>query len=346
VEFTSTLTDKRSVARGGIVINAAGPWVDQVVGGRIELKSGNQSSDSKRLIGGTKGSHIIVDEFPGAPSTAIYVEAQTDQRPFFIIPWNRKFLIGTTDIRYDGDLDSVHIEENEIKYLLDETNRVIPTANLDRSKILYTYSGVRPLPFVGDKDEQSITRRHFIKSHPGLDNLFSIVGGKLTTYRSLAEEMVELVVRKLGRDSLKCTTSHTPLPGSKTVDLEAFAADFTKQYQMAATTCDHLLRTYGVAAASIMELVSEDSRLAEVIDMETGAIAAEVVHAFRHELAQTLSDCLLRRTMVGLNSVCGLNAVGAAASVAQNYLGWSNERAANEIITYQNHIMRARRVAA
>jgi glycerol-3-phosphate dehydrogenase len=99
-----------------------------------------------------------------------------------------------------------------------------------------------------------------------------------------------------------------------------------------------------VAAASVMELVSEDSRLAEVIDPETGAIGAEVVHACKRELAQTLSDCLLRRMMIGLNSTCGLNAVQPAASVAQNYLGWSDERTESEIITYQNHVMQARRV--
>jgi glycerol-3-phosphate dehydrogenase len=337
VEFTGELTKKRSEARGSIVINAAGPWVDQILS--------NKDGSSERLIGGTKGSHIIVSPFSGAPSIAIYVEAQTDQRPFFIIPWNQKFLIGTTDTRYDGDLDTVNIEENEIQYLLEETNRVIPTANLDRSKILYTYSGVRPLPFVGDKDEQSITRRHFIRRHQSLDNLFSIVGGKLTTYRSLAEEMVDLVVKRLGRASLKCTTNQTQLPGARTAGLEAFAANFTKHNQLPATTSDHLLRTYGVAAASVMELVAEDTRLAEVVDPETGAIAAEVVHGFRHELAQTLSDCLLRRTMIGLNSNCGLNAVHAAAAVARDYLGWSEERGEKEITEYRNYVMRARSVA-
>jgi glycerol-3-phosphate dehydrogenase len=342
LEFTGTLTGKRSVARGSIVINAAGPWVDQVLEGGIEHTSGNQRSNCRRLIGGTKGSHIIVGDFPGAPSTAIYVEAQTDRRPFFIIPWNRKFLIGTTDLRYDGDLDAVRIDDDEIEYLLRETNRVIPSANLDRGKILYTYSGVRPLPFVGDKDEQSITRRHFIKRHPTLHNLFSIVGGKLTTYRSLAEEMVDLVVKKLRPDSLPCTTNQIPLPGSAIPDLEAFAARFTKQNRLPASTCDHLMRTYGVGATAVMELVSQDSRLADVIDRETGAIAAEVVHAFRHELAQTLSDCLLRRTMVGLNSTCGLYAVAVAASVAQKSLGWSDERTANEIIAYEKHVTRAR----
>ena len=142
---------KSRTAQARIVINAAGPWVDQL----LEQAS---TANSPRLIGGTKGSHLIVAPFAGAPDTAIYVEAQADARPFFIIPWNGNYLIGTTDIRYDGDLDDVRIETEEIEYLLNETNRVIPQANLKREDILYTYSGVRPLPFTGDKDEQSITQ--------------------------------------------------------------------------------------------------------------------------------------------------------------------------------------------
>src|SRR6266850_1787233 len=110
VEFTresrcggTTVTEGSGVARqtayADIVINAAGPWVDQVLT--------ESNADSPRLIGGTKGSHIIVAPFPGAAATAIYIEAETDGRPFFIIPWNGKYLIGTTDIRYEGDLDDV-----------------------------------------------------------------------------------------------------------------------------------------------------------------------------------------------------------------------------------------------
>src|SRR4029077_4972419 len=203
------------------VINAAGPWVDQV------LTESNASGP--RLIGGTKGSHIIVAPFTGAPVMAIYSEAETDARPFFIIPWDGKYLIGTTDIRYQGNLDDVQITSDEIDYLLRETNRVFPIAKLSREHILYTYSGVRPLPFTGDKDEQRITRRHFIRAHPRLRGLFSIVGGKLTTYRSLAEQTVDLVLKQLrscnsdqggNARTIECVTNLDPLPGAATADFE------------------------------------------------------------------------------------------------------------------------------
>lgn len=313
----------REIATAPIVINAAGPWIDQVLGA--------SDPDSSRLIGGTKGSHLIVAPFAGAPQAAIYVEAEADGRPFFIIPWNGNYLIGTTDIRYDRDLDNVRIEAEEIEYLLRETNRVIPEARLTREHILYTYSGVRPLPFVNEKDERSITRKHFIRASPNVHNLFSIVGGKLTTYRSLAEEAVDLIFKQLGRNAPACTTDRVALPGALAQPGEVGSAVLSDR------TNDRLARIYGTRALKVAQLIAEDPSLGEVFDPETGAIAAEVVFAFKFELAQTLSDCLLRRTMVGLNSTGGLNAVEAAASVAQRHLGWSASRVAREIFAYRTN---------
>ena len=186
-------------AEAAVVINAAGPWIDQVLE-RVPV-------ESPKLIGGTKGSHIVVAPFPTAPANAIYLEARSDGRPVFIIPWNKLYLIGTTDVRFEGNPDEVRCEQWEIDYLLAETNLALPNAKLTPDNILYTYSGVRPLPVTGDKDEQNITRRHFIREHPRLPNLLSIVGGKLTTYRSLAEECVDLIFRKLGRNSPPCRTA-------------------------------------------------------------------------------------------------------------------------------------------
>ena len=204
VEFVSEGLSQ--FARAAVVINAAGPWVDRLLE-RAPVQS-------PRLIGGTKGSHMVVSPFPGAPTTAIYIEARSDRRPFFIIPWNGKYLIGTTDVRFEDDPDDVRSEPWEIDYLLSETNLAFPSAQLTRDRILFTYAGVRPLARTDDKDEQSITRRHFICEHPQLKNLLSIVGGKLTTYRNLAEECVDLIFRKLGRSSPPCTTAKEVLPGA------------------------------------------------------------------------------------------------------------------------------------
>jgi glycerol-3-phosphate dehydrogenase len=338
VEFADELNGTRHSTRGSIVFNAGGPWVDQLL-----EKAGAKSS---QLIGGTKGSHVVVAPFTGAPASAIYVEAETDRRPFFIIPWNGKYLIGTTDTRYHGDLDQVRIEPEEIAYLLRETNRIIPAADLSPEKILYTYAGVRPLPFTGDKGEGSITRRHFIRRHPQAANLFSIVGGKLTTYRSLAQEAVDLVFKEFGKNAAKCSTAQVALPGAATPqtnpNFEAFSHEFKRSFGLPPPVSERLVRVYGTRTETVVELMAAESSLAEIFDAETQAIAAEVVYSFEHELARTLADCILRRTMVGFNSTLGMKAAEAAASVARKHLGWSETRVEQELARYQNAISRLR----
>lgn len=289
-------------ASADVVINAAGPWVDRVLE-RIAV-------ESPRLIGGTKGSHIVVPTFAGAPANAIYLEAQSDRRPFFIIPWNGNYLIGTTDVRFEDDPDEVRSELWEIDYLLAETNLAFPSARLTRARILFTYSGVRPLPRTGDKEEQSITRRHFIREHPQLNNLLSIVGGKLTTYRSLAEECVDLIFRKLGRSSPACATATEVLPGA--VNFASFASDFRDV---------KLLRIYG-------------SRAGEVAQLHPDTFTAMIIFAFEHEMAKTLADCFLRRTMIGLDGDRGLGKLNAAVEIGMRYLGWTDARAKQETRIY------------
>jgi glycerol-3-phosphate dehydrogenase len=331
VEGLDVLAGETFAASGRMVVNASGPWVDQVL---------NEGTHTRRLIGGTKGSHLIVAPFTGAPTTALYVEAETDSRPFFIIPWNGKYLIGTTDMPFAGDLDELEIEVEEIDYLLRETNRVIPVASLTRDSILYTYSGVRPLPYTKGKKEEAITRKHFIWESEEVQGLFSIVGGKLTTYRKLSEQTVDLIFKKFGKDAPNCMTASAALPGASSQSPDVLGDRLKRAYRLSSRTSERLPRVYGTRASEILQLASEGTALLEVFDEETGAIAAEVVFAFKHDLAQTLSDCLLRRTMVGLNSRCGLDAVEAAASIAQKHLGWSESRAHQETDAYRKEISR------
>jgi glycerol-3-phosphate dehydrogenase len=318
--------------RAKVIVNAAGPWVDQL----LEQATGS----SQTLIGGTKGSHIIVAPFSGAPSSAIYAEARSDRRPFFIVPWNGNYLIGTTDIRFEDDLDKVRCEPWEIDYLLSETNHVFPRAKLTRNEILYTYSGVRPLPFTGAGDAQSITRRHFIREHPHVQNLLSIIGGKLTSYRSLAEQCVDLVFRKLGKTSPKCMTARVALPGA--IEFAAFADGFRKQSPFSVAVNDRLLRIYGTRASEVAKLCTRDRALAEPFNKAVDALVGEIVFSFEQEMAQTLADCLLRRTMIGLKGEVASGDDKIAADIGKRFLGWSEERAERETEQYRNYVKRLR----
>jgi glycerol-3-phosphate dehydrogenase len=311
----------------------SGPWVDEVLA--------ETHHSLERMICGTKGSHLVVDEFPGAPLDALYVEAHADGRPFFIIPWNNAYLIGTTDLPYNGSLEKVVADEAEIDYLLTETNRVIPQARLRREAIRYTYSGVRPLPCRTGQDPSGITRRHFIRDHAAaLNGFISIVGGKLTTYRNLSEQAVDLLFKKLGRESPKCETAQESLPGAAVADFAAFCEEFKAESDLPQTVVNRLLRIYGTRARGVLELAASDPELLTPFCAQTGAIGAEVLYSFREEMAQTLTDCLMRRTMVGMNAAAGLNAVEAAASVAQKYLDWDDGRVVLEIADYRSYVRR------
>ena len=321
-----------------VVVNVAGPWVDDVLAG---CNRGQQP----RMIGGSRGSHIVVDPFLGAPRDALYAEARQDGRPFFIIPWNDLYLIGTTDTRYDGNLDRVIAEDWEIDLLLDETNRVIPSAKLTRDSVRYTYAGVRPLPHAPGESEGEITRRHIVHDHETTGStrgLISIVGGKLTTYRELAEQCVDLVVGKLGRAAVRSRTAEIPLPGGKT-DLPwgDFAASFARKSGLSRQTVEHLLRVYGARAPEVLASASTPE-LREVFDPFTGAIAAEVPWAYREEGARTLADVIARRTMVGLGPDAGIGADVAAAEIARAALDWDTAKVDAEVDAYRHWVRRYR----
>jgi glycerol-3-phosphate dehydrogenase len=367
VEFEDRLGGGVYTASAPVTVNVAGPWVDRVLSGAgsfgVDDAPEGETGEREQMIGGTKGSHIVVDPFPGAPRDAIYVEARRDGRPYFIVPWNGRYLIGTTDFRYKDDLDYVSADDDEIDYLIDETNAVIPEAGLSRESVLFTYSGVRPLPFKPEGSESSITRAHVVYDHatgksaaggrltvegagPKADGLISIVGGKLTTYRNLARQTVDVAFRKLGRKAPPSRTDKIPLPGGAVQDFATFAADFKATSGLADELAERLLKLYGARAPSVLEMAGDDASLRLSISpaptVETGVIGAEILYAFERELAQTLADVLLRRTMVGLGPKVGLDVDEAAAEVAAKHLGWTEEQAGKEVEDFRKFVERYR----
>ncbi|MDH3303754.1 MAG: glycerol-3-phosphate dehydrogenase [Gammaproteobacteria bacterium] len=305
-----------------IVVNAAGPWVDRV------LHTAPVPAD--RHVGGTKGSHIIVGKFSGAPHDAFYVEAAADGRPFFIIPWNNQFLIGTTDIRYDGDLDKVRVSAEEVDYLLTETNRVFPAAKLSIANIHYAYAGIRPLPYQEKGPESAITRRHIIKVNRKVaERLISIIGGKLTTYRSLAEQTVDRIAKLQNRRLPKCRTRDSLLPGASGL---ARAEEQLRGLQLLSETgIKRILSIYGGRASGICELCASNEALAQTIDGNDTVLAAEVVFAVREEFAKSLQDIVFRRMMVGLDADQGRPLYTAIANIAADAFGWDSNQKARQL---------------
>jgi glycerol-3-phosphate dehydrogenase len=309
-------------------VNATGAWVDDLLEGLPDHRV--------PLVGGTKGTHLVVDPFPGAPSEALYYEARADGRPVLVIPWLGRYLIGSTDVRVDGDLDAVGADQSEIDYILSETNLLMPDAGLTQADVRFAYTGVRPLPYQPDGDVAEITRHHVVHDHaPAVDGLLSLVGGKLTTFRALGQDAADAVVRKLGVRGSSMTRNE-PLPGGRTADFAAFGRSFRPETgdRFGPIVADRLLRIYGVRAALVVELATTDKGMDNVLDPVQGLLAAEIVHAIRSEAARTLTDVLLRRTMVGLVPDVDLGVVEAVASVLAIHGHWDSARTQSEIDAY------------
>lgn len=327
VQFTDRITGEQGEALAPLVINAAGPWIDRV----FTLTETPQP----RLNGGTKGSHLIVDRFPGAPDDVVYYESRRDGRLVLVIPWMGKLMLGTTDIRFESDPDDARCDIGEAEYLLEEVNNLIPGANLTMADVRYTYSGVRPLPYVPDKAESSVPRTHILFDHAphGLPGLVTVVGGKLTTFRQLAEEAADLAMRASGKPFRKTVTRERALPGAIGPDVAE-----TKQRLLAAgfndRTASRLSYLYGSRALEIQALAAGDARFAQVIDPAAGAIGAEVVFAVREEFAQTLTDVMARRVLLAFESTHGREAIEPAAAIMAELLGWDEARKAQEIAGY------------
>ncbi len=226
--------------------------------------------------------------------------------------------------------------EEEIRYLLDETNRVFPAANLTVDDIHYAYAGVRPLPRRDRGPESAITRKHIIKKHRRVaKGLVSIIGGKLTTYRNLAEQAVDYAVRTLKCEARDCATRSLALPGA---DGRAEAREMLRELSwLSDVGIARLLGIYGGRAREIVDLAAAESHLARTLDDDESVVAAEIVYALRHEFAMTLTDIVHRRIMIGLSADQGAGLSEAIAEIAAREAGWSNsekERQLEELREY------------
>ena len=281
--------------RARMLVNAAGPWVSDVLSGLI---GGNESHDV-RLV---KGSHIVVRKLYDDPRCFFFQNA--DGRIFFSIPYQTDFtLIGTTDQDFDADPASVRISSAETDYLLEAANQYF-RAPIGKDDIVWTYSGVRPLYNDGASKAQEATRDYVLKHTGSKDTpaLLNVFGGKLTTYRRLAESALEHIEAALGRRKPRWT-AHSSLPGGDfPVDgFEAEVDGLQAQYPfLSMDNARRLVRAYGTLARAILG----DARAAGDLgpDFGCGLTGAEVRYLVEREWARSADDILWRRSKLGLHA--------------------------------------------
>ena len=327
VKYRDTTNGALHEVRAPLILNVAGPWIDRI------FQRG--APPQKRLNGGTKGSHLVVDPFSGAPNDVVYYESKTDGRLVLVIPWMGRYLIGTTDLRFEDDPGEARCSKAELDYLLNEVNQLIPHASLTERDVLFTYSGVRPLPYAPGVVEGKIPRSHVLHDHaPEMAGLVTVVGGKLTTYRQLSEDAVDDAFRRLGRKSPRCITAKRPFPGA------VFDVAETRKHLMSEglsqRSAERLISLYGSRSRDVVAEARRDAELLKVVHEPTGAIGAELIFAMRHEFARTLTDVLARRVLLAFEPGHGLDSVNAMAALIGARLGWDAARCKANVVEYRS----------
>ena len=307
-----------------VVVNAAGPWIDFVNAG---LGQGRQ-----RFIGGTKGSHLVLDNpelLAATRDSEIFFE-NDDGRIVLILPYFQRVMIGTTDIRID-DPDEAVITDVEIEYLLAMVDKVFPSIKVDRSQIVYTFSAVRPLPHSEGSHTGQISRDHSIRTIPPSAEraypIHSLIGGKWTTFRAFSEETSDLVLSDLGK-SRGTSTEALAIGGGRDYPqgeaaLAEWLGDLQRRCELPVERLRELFERYGTRAESIATYISRDSDRA--LQHNAGFSRREIEYILGQEKVERIDDLLLRRTLIAMLGDLSLDLLHELADICTNMLGWSAE---------------------
>ncbi|MGB3876891.1 MAG: glycerol-3-phosphate dehydrogenase/oxidase [Shinella zoogloeoides] len=330
------------LARAGIVVNGAGPWIDHV---------NDTLGVSGRLIGGTKGSHILLrhpELVESLKGRMIYFEAD-DGRICLVYDFLGLALVGSTDIKADNP-DTVRCEEDEIDYFLASLRSLLPALHFGREQIVYTYSGIRPLPASDASQPGLISRDHSAPvAEPAEGRPFSVislVGGKWTTFRGFAEEVADTILSRLGRNRA-VSTQMLPIGGGRGFPVEAaergaWISGRAAKSGLSEARVGALLARYGTTADNVLAHIKEtgDVPLAHV----EGYSRSEIDWIPRNEMVEHLADIVMRRTTLAIEGRLTAEGLGEIAAITAAALGWDEGRREDELAQVTRHLTAFNRV--
>ena len=303
------------------VVVCAGVWTDLV----HEL-AGVQAGYRVRM---SKGVHIVVPRAAVDASTGMIL--RTDKSVLFFIPWGEHWIVGTTDTDFSGDRAEPAATEEDIQYILAAANRVLAHP-LTRADVIAVYAGLRPLvdPRVGHNGSRptaKLSREHVVDAPvPGL---VSVAGGKFTTYRLMARDVMDAAVADFGREVPGSVTDQVPLLGADGLAaVQPAAGRLAEDYGVTRAAVEHLLGRYGTLAEEVLHPIRADAGLARPLAEPHPYLRAEVAYAVTHESALHVEDVLMRRTRLFIESAdAGAGAAAEVSAIMGRLLGWSRRQA-------------------
>jgi glycerol-3-phosphate dehydrogenase len=318
VVFTEAESGARIELRAENVVNATGVWADRIRPGEL------LSEEEIPRIRPSRGTHVTVSTDQLDIGKAACIVPAGGERTIFALPWYGRVLVGTTDNDYEGDIDRIPPSDDDIGYLLEALNGYFGT-DLGPGDLTGAYAGVRPLISSGDpKKSVDISRR--AELYETSSGMLTITGGKLTTFRRMAAQVVDRITQRDGRDA-ECRTDDIPL------GMAARQDDLETSVEVPEGAAEQLAFRYGHASREVLDLCEQRSELARPIVPGHPDLLAEVVIAARREQARSVGDVLLRRTRLGLVAAPELRERDATLAVARllgEELGWSDSRVAAE----------------
>jgi glycerol-3-phosphate dehydrogenase len=327
LRLRDALTGAESQVDCDWLINATGPWAD-----RFCAQAGVPSRT--RMVGGVRGSHIVLPIFPGAPANPVYTEAQ-DGRPILILPWNGQLMLGTTEVLDDGNPGEAAPSLHEIDYLLRQLALLFPNSGLGAHDIRYAFAGIRPLPYAPGENASAISRRHvlFHHAHDGGRGVISVIGGKLTTAMKLARDCV----RKMGMKVSEPVVDVCAAPSSDGIEsaLDQWARQISGVIGISRESAHAIAQWHGAEALSVTRLAASDPVWRASICDHSPHIMAEVAQAIRYEKAITLGDVLLRRVPVALGACWSEDCSHESAEKIGRALGWTSARISSELEQFE-----------
>jgi glycerol-3-phosphate dehydrogenase len=320
VRVRDVLTGDEADLMARVIVNATGAWWERVAAAQTGRRQGR--------IRTTKGIHIAC---PPLTDRALVLFSDVDRRLIFAIPRAGQTWIGTTDTDYDGDPAQARATRADVEYLIASVRTLFPSLRM--TDVSHTTAGVRAL--VTQKGEaSSVSRMHKVLNDEPLPGVISVLGGKITGYRAIAEEVTDAVCRQVGMIR-PCTTGKMPLPGAR--DWER-PADLAAVPQGAAETPRFLRALYGSRAGGVMALARSNAELARPLSAGHPELAAQVIFGVRCEHCVRISDFIRRRTLLGAAADQGWEAAPRVAELMAAELGWSRERTSRELETYRREI--------
>ncbi|ATL70093.1 glycerol-3-phosphate dehydrogenase/oxidase [Nocardia terpenica] len=325
---TDLETGREYTVRARRVISATGVWTDE-----MNKLTGVEFPFHVRT---SKGVHILVPRERLDLDTGLMM--RTEKSVLFVIPWGRHWIIGTTDTDWSLDKDHPSASAADIRYILDHVNALLREP-LTEADIVGTYAGLRPLlSGASSSDTTKLSREHAVAEPvPGL---FVIAGGKYTTYRVMAADVVDAAVQGLGRAVAPSVTEHLPLLGAVGYhELLADAAAVAKDADLPVATVQRLLGRYGSAIHDLFELIARNPELRAALPGAADTLAAEVVYAVTHEGALHLDDILTRRTRMSIELADrGVAAAPEIARLIAPHLGWDEATTEREVTRYRDRV--------